>query len=511
MTALPTRTRRLAVAVAATAALAGAVGASPASAAYDPADPAQAAAYASALRAGAAAYQFGVPLLTMQRTFATATSATVPNGRGAGPVNQFSHFAKLADAKDRTVVAPNADTLYSNLWLDLRRQPQVIHTVAGVKRFHVIPLLSPYEENFANIGSPAGAHPDGDYLITGPGFRGRTPKGLTRIRSPYDRVWIVGRTEIDGPSDLKATRKVMEGYVVTPLNRWNPRKPYAYRPPAPQRVVRKTTAAHVPGTAPGEDPATFFDALGDQLRRFPPTAADAPVVATMASVGIGPGLHPTRDGKLTDAQLQGLRDAVTQGPGKLQNELVKRYFDGFDAHNGWLVTVLGHYGTDYLLRAIVDKVGLGAPLPQVAMYPTTQFDRNRAPLTGARRYVVHFPKSAFPIPVRFFWSLTMYDADNFFVVNPLGRYLLNDRSKLTYNADGSLDVYVQPTAPSAAAQQRNWLPSPASAAFHLTMRLYGMSAAGIEGLGAGTGWTPPTILPCDDPTNATATGTPCAS
>lgn len=503
------RTRRCTLALAAATALVATTAAT-ATAAYDPADPAQQAQYAAALSAGAAAYQYGVPLLTMQKTFDISTSVNVPNGRGAGPVNQFSHFAKLADAKDRTVVAPNADTLYSNAWLDLRTQPQVIHTVRGTKRFHVIPMLSPYEENFANIGSPRGAYPDGDYLVTGPGFTGKTPKGLRRIRSPYDRIWIVGRTEIDGPSDLVATRKVMEGYKITPLNRWNPKEPYAYRPAKPKEPVTTPGTAHVPGTVAGEDPATFFDALGDQLRQFPPVTADRPLLATIAAAGIGPGLHPTQDGTLTDAQLQGLRDAVTQGPGKIQNDLVTRYFDGFDRHNGWLVTVLGHYGTDYAQRAIVDKVGLGAPRPEVAMYPTTQFDRNRAALTGASRYVVHFPKRSFPIPVRFFWSLTLYDADNFFVDNALNRYLVNDRSRLAHNADGSLDVYVQPDAPASAVQKQNWLPSPAGRAFHLTMRLYGMSAPGITGLDAGTGWTPPTILPCDAATDATSAGTACA-
>jgi hypothetical protein len=494
--------------------------AAPASAAYDPSNAAQKAQYERTLAIADQAYQYGVPLLDMDRAYRTSTSVNVANGRGGGPVNRFSDFAKLADAKDRAVVAPNNDTLYSNVWLDLRKQPQVIHVPKGITRFHVIPMLSPYEENFANIGSPIGAHPDGDYVVTGPGWKGKTPKGATRIRSPYDRVWIVGRTEIVGASDLKATRKIMRSYSITPLNRWNRRKPYAYTQPKPRHRDTTVDEAHIPGTAKGEDPATFFDALGDQLRRFPPPTADAAILAQLRTIGIGPGRHPTTAG-LSDAQLQALRDAVSTGRDKVRSALVKTYLGGFDAHNGWLVTSLGHYGTDYATRAVVDQIGLGAPTPNVAVYPFTQLDRDKGALTGKKRYVVHFPKASFPVPVKFFWSLTLYDGGNYLVDNPLDRYLVNDRSKLTFNTDGSLDVYVQPDAPASAAQRRNWLPSPTSAAlpipgvadpqsFHLNIRLYGMKAKDVRAIVKGNGgWPLPTVLPCL-PDGKTRLGVACA-
>ena len=488
-------------------------GAGTAFASYDATDPAQKAQYDATLPLATKAYEYGIALLNMQRTYATSTSLNVPDGRGGGPVNQFSHFEKLADAKDRTVVAPNSDTLYSMAWLDLSAHPQVIHTVKGVKRFHVLELVSPYEENFVNIGLPDKALPDGDYLVAGPGFKGRTPKGLTRIRSPYDRVWIIGRTYISGPADLKATRKVMNGSKITPLNRWNPRRPYAYTPPRPSKIDRTRNDAHVPGTVAGEDAATFFDALGDQLTQFPPPAADAPLLAQLRTLRIGAGLHPTSAGKLSDAQLQALRDAVTQGPDKVQANFLADYFAGFEAHNGWIVSRLGTYGTDYRRRAIIDKVGLGAPRPEVAMYPLALVDRARSPLTGAKRYVAHFPAKTSRPPVKFFWSMTLYDGDGFFVDNPINRYLVNDRSGLRYNADDSLDIYVQPTAPTDPAQRRNWLPSPrptaATAAFRLIVRLYGLSPSGIRGATDGTGWQGATILPCSSG-NKTSQGVACA-
>jgi hypothetical protein len=498
----------LAVALVACAACAGAALAS-----YDPSDPAQKAQYDAAFALAARGYEYGVPVLNMERTFATSTSVNVPNGRGGGPVNAFSNFTRLADAKDRTVVAPNSDTLYSMAWLNLSRGPQVIHTARGIARFHVLELLSPWEENFANIGAPDGALRDGDYLVTGPGFRGRVPRGLRLLRSPYDRVWIIGRTLIRGKADLPATRKVMRTYRITPLARWNPARPYAYTPPRPSTVDTTIDQAHIPGTAPGEDPATFFDALGDALRRFPPPAADRPILGELRALGIGPGLHPASAGTLTDAQLQAMRDAVTQGPGTVQAKFVARYLAGFDRYNGWAISALGSYGTDYQLRAMIDKVGLGAPRPQVAMYPLALLDHDRGALTGVKRYVAHFPRADARPPVRFFWSMTLYDSDGFFVDNPIGRYLVNDRSGLHYNPDGSLDVYLQPDAPSDPVQRRNWLPTPqpgaATTGFRLIVRLYGLSTAGIRGVTSGRGWRGPTILACG-PQNATAQGVACA-
>ena len=187
-----------------------------------------------------------------------------------------------------------------------------------------------------------------------------------------------------------------------------------------------------------------------------------------------------------------------------------------NTHNGWLVGDAGTYGTDYDLRAVVDKIGVGALDSRVATYPFTQTDANLQPLTGAKRYVAHFAPGMAP-PVQNFWSLTLYDTNQFLVPNPANRYLVNDRSNLHYNPDGSLDIYIQPSPPTNQAQYDNWLPSPppgdpsnATQGFHLLMRLYGITPSAFDGVQSGTGWQPPTVLPCDG-TGPTATGIACAS
>lgn len=154
--------------------------------------------------------------------------------------------------------------------------------------------------------------------------------------------------------------------------------------------------------------------------------------------------------------------------------------DGFDkimAHfkdlqdiNGWrFITDTGQYGTDYLQRAMITAVGLGANRPQDAVYPTSETGPDGKPYDGTNKYVLHLDKDQLP-PVNGFWSLTMYDAGYFFVDNPLNRYTLSQRSAFVTNPDGSVDLYLQHDNPGPQ-REVNWLPAPAGT-FNLMLRLY---------------------------------------
>jgi len=459
---------------------------------------------AEALDLGTQAYVYGVPLLDMAKTFKTQTSVNVSDGRGNGPVNQFNHARHLADPLDRTVVAPNHDTLYSLAWLDLKSQPIVLHVPDVPDRFYVMELLSPYTENFDNLGTPTTGNHAGDYAITGPRWKGTLKPGLTEIKSPYDRVWIAGRTLIRGVEDEPAVQALQDQYTLTPLKKWG--KPYT--PKAPKKPDTTLNQATIPGTQSGDDPIAFFDALGDALKQFPPPAADQPLLDQLKTVGIGPKLHPSKNKQLSAGTLQGLRDAVAAGKAQVNQALAKLIASSLPTHNGYLVGSTGTYDTNYTSRAIVDQIGLGAPLPTMALYPLALTDRNLATLSGANSYVAHLPASMVPPPVYGFWSVTLYDSSMFLVPNSIDRYVLNDRSDLHYNADGSLDFYLQAAAPTNPDQLKNWLPVP-SGAFRIMVRLWGPDAAAIPGILAGTGWQAPTILPCDA-SGRTATGWACA-
>jgi hypothetical protein len=271
---------------------------------------------------------------------------------------------------------------------------------------------------------------------------------VKEIRSPYARVWIIGRTYIRDAADTPRVISIQNQYSLTSLDRWG-----KHRPRRPKHVISPLTNHTVPGTQPGQDPLAFFDALGDQLKLFPPPAADRPLLAQLATVGIGPGMHPNTSLRLDAAIRQGLHDAVAAGAKQVTADVQTGFLTGAPKHNGWLVSPTGRYGTDYKTRAVVDAIGLGAPLPNLAIYSFTVTDRNLSPLTGASRYVAHFSARDLPFPVRAFWSMTLYDSKGFFVPNQAGIYLINNRSKLHYNADGSLDIYLQRSPPSDPRQR----------------------------------------------------------
>jgi hypothetical protein len=150
---------------------------------------------------------------------------------------------------------------------------------------------------------------------------------------------------------------------------------------------------------------------------------------------------------------------------------------------------VGDFGTDYGLRAVVALIGLGANIPADAIYPNAFTDGDNKPLSGTNRYVVHFDKGQTP-PADAFWSMTMYDANSFFVENPIDRYDIASWMPLTYNSDGSLDVYIQKDSPGKD-KEVNWLPA-AAGEFNVTMRVYRPKPAMLDG-----SWMPPPVKRVD--------------
>ena len=113
----------------------------------------------------------------------------------------------------------------------------------------------------------------------------------------------------------------------------------------------------------------------------------------------------------------------------MQAEIARRYLDQFDLHNGYLIGDIGNYGTDYTLRALTDRIGVGALKPKIAIYAFTQTANDLSPLVGSSRYVLHIPADQLADPRRAFWSVTLYDTEIFLFANPIDRYLINDRSE----------------------------------------------------------------------------------
>jgi hypothetical protein len=156
--------------------------------------------------------------------------------------------------------------------------------------------------------------------------------------------------------------------------------------------------------------------------------------------------------------------------------------------NGWtmLTENMGSYGTSYLRRAVIALMGLGANLPEDAIYPRAVIDSQGRPLNGTNQYVLHFASDKLP-PVEAFWSLTMYDIEGFPVKNEFNRYVIADADS-EYNDDGSLDIYIGNSSPGDSLEA-NWLPAP-DGFFTLIMRLYASGPEVLRGQ-----WSPPSLIP----------------
>jgi hypothetical protein len=189
------------------------------------------------------------------------------------------------------------------------------------------------------------------------------------------------------------------------------------------------------------------------------------MVANLARIGIVPGQDFDMS-KLDPAAAKGLERA----PGEAQVKIMEHMKAAGTEENGWMfATRTGLYGTDYVQRALITAIGLGANRPQDAVYPTSETDGTGKPYNGAKKYVMHFDKGQTP-PVNAFWSITMYNDEYFFVNNPLNKYTVSPRNNLKSNDDGSVDLYIQHESPGKD-KEANWLPAPAER-FILMLRMY---------------------------------------
>lgn len=420
---------------------------------------------------GYEAFVYFYPMVTMDVT--RLQLANMPAGRpGAGPPNRFSHMRAFPAADFRAVVRPNFDTLYSSAWLDLTAGPVKLTAPDTDDRYYMLPCIDMWTDVFANPGKRTTGTDASEWVIVGPGYTGALPDGLPVIAAPTPYVWIIGRTQTNGVADYPAVHDVQDGYVITPLG---PEPDYVLDPD--HDVTTEPLK-----TVNGIGVLDYFDYAARLLSVNPPHASDFSQLARIALLGIEPE-KPFDASRFTadeKAELEaGKADALAAMLASLPTL-------GASA-NGWTVMTsnIGVYGNAYFERAVVTLVGLGANPPEDAVYPLLNADADGDAITGAQDYVIHFDADELP-PVYAFWSVTMYDAEGFQVANELDRFAIGDRDALTFNADGSLDLYVQHANPGPGLVS-NWLPAP-EGELGVTMRLYAPKPQVLDG-----GWSPPSV------------------
>ena len=213
---------------------------------------------------GVDAYLYFYPLLSVDITRRVATNVEAGKIPGFGPANMFHSFSAFPTADFKTVVRPNFDTLYSSAFLDMTKEPMVVSAPNTDGRYYLLPMLDMWSDVFASPGWRTTGTQAGNFLITPPGWNGDVPSGMTRIDAPTPWVWIIGRTQTNGPADYDAVHKIQAGYKITPLSQ-------NYSPPTvtiDSSVDMKTPPKVQVDTMPAEK----YFAYAAELLKSDPTA-----------------------------------------------------------------------------------------------------------------------------------------------------------------------------------------------------------------------------------------------
>jgi hypothetical protein len=434
------------------------------------------------------AYVYLYPLVTMDVTRRQFTNIEAGKEIGKGPMNMFNNVPEYPPADFKGVVRPNFDTLYSIAYLDMTKEPMVVSVPDTNGRYYLLPMLDMWSDVFASPGWRTTGTQAGNFLVAPSGWRPdlrerfveefRLPRDTQRIDAPTPMVWIIGRTKTDGQPDYDAVRKIQAGFKVTPLSEWG-RTPKPVEVKIDPSIDMKTPPKIQVDTMSG---GKYFAYAAELLKINPPHLTDEPILAQMRRIGIEPGKSFDIE-KVSSA----VKEALETAPSAGQKLMEWKVATLARVVNHWSMNTdtMGVYGNYYLNRAIVSQVGLGANLPEDAIYPLNLGDDAGHALDGANNYVLHFEKDATP-PVNAFWSVTLYDPQGFQVANSLNRFAVSSWMPFSYNADGSLDIYFQNDSPGKD-KEANWLPAP-KGPFNLTMRLYAPKSDVLTGR-----WDPPSV------------------
>jgi hypothetical protein len=426
------------------------------------------------------AYIYGFPLVLNYKTmYDYAVDTKSPEYKG--DFNTISSAARVYTPEDKTIITPNSDTPYSFTWVDLRAEP-VVYTIPEIEkdRFYQVQFIDLYTHSFAYISTVAKGNVPGNYLITGPEWKGEVPEGITEVIPCETQFFFtIHRTQLFNPDDLDNVKNIQDGYKVEPLSAFLGTK-------APSKAV----AIDFPKWEEGaEYSAQSFNYLDFILTLVKTPQEEQALMARFAKIGLGDeaifdlnNVSPEIQEALEEGVQEGLeaikafKDIASKDPLASAKIVGTRAALNESAKENYNLVDL------FILRAVAAQAGIYGNTGEEAIYPTYFVDAEGQPLDASKNnYTITFKKGELP-PVKAFWSLTMYDGKTQLLIdNPLDRYLLNSpmMDQFVLNKDGSLTFYIQKESPGAALES-NWLPAP-DGPFYATMRLYGPEKEALEG------------------------------
>lgn len=395
------------------------------------------------------AYIYAYPLVLMEYTAKTI------------PENRLVHARKLADPESRSVVTMNVDTLYTQIMVNLEKEPMVL-TLPESDRFMELQVMDAWSNTVAVFDQ------EGAYAFVRQGDDVELPEGITRVELPTQMAWVLGRILLKDEEDTANVIKLQDAMDYRPLSIYLSGEEYdATNGSGINNDIVPVRA--VAGLTPDE----FFDLANELMVANPPAEADKDMIDSISVLNVGPGLD-FDSGILNDDDGSGWAEMqkrfyadIDEGARQFSQKLGQwSYFGG----------PIGDFGTEYTYRASVAVSGFGANTVEVAIYPKRSVDEDGNEFEGGRDYIMHFD-SLPPVQEgsQGFWSVTAYDNESFLIPNALKRYNVNDRSDYKLNDDGSLDVLLtsnEALIESGAGENGEYLLPTSEEGFHLFLRIY---------------------------------------
>jgi hypothetical protein len=428
------------------------------------------------------AYAWGWPLVNLHNrrvAFGAVPAQGYVGAMGVAPPNKLMMITDYVSSDQRDVAHPNQDVVYGFGLLSLEKTPVVLQVPDFGERFWTYELADQRTDSFAKVGKIYDTRP-GFYLIVGPDWHGKTPRGITGVlRSPTNLGVVIPRVFMNDAAEDRATiQPVLEQVQMYPLADFD----------GSRKAIDWKSLPHFPDPnagASGEKswvkPVSFFDELKEVMDEVPPLPGEEALYAQFRALLTAAERDKAVRTTIDEAAAQTERDVVTP--------LFRLENVGVEVKHHWTRPFNNAaFGTDYLTRLAIAKSNIFTNAVNETVYLYQYKDMNGERLNGARAYTLTFGKDELP-PVSGFWSLTMYNAQHFFEPNALKRYSLGTKNKtLTKSPDGSLTIYVQPNSPGPD-KESNWLPSP-KGDFAMTIRAYGPDERLIKGA-----WEPPPVAP----------------
>ena len=396
------------------------------------------------------------------------------------PWNQIANVARVYTPDDTEIQTANSDTPYSFLGLDLRTEPMVL-TLPSIEksRYFSVQLIDLYTHNFDYLGSRATGNDGGSYLIAGPDWKGKTPKGIKKvIHAETELVVALYRTQLFSPDDIEKVKAIQKDYIVQPLSAF-------LGQPAPKTAPKITFIEPLTRDEIKTSPKVF-EQLNFVLQFCPTHPSEKALMARFAKLDIGAG--KTFDASKFSPEVQ---KAIGQGISDawIDFDALKKRAETGEISGADAFGTREYLKNNYAYRMIAAVLGIWGNSTAEAIYPMYYVDSDGEKLDGANRYTLRFGADELP-PANAFWSLTMYEMPaSLLVANPINRYLLNSTmlSDFVRDADGGITLYIQHDSPGKD-KEANWLPS-AKGPFTANMRIYWPKPEALDG-----SWKQPPLI-----------------